>query len=226
MAVRAVQQATKTIPIVGVADDMAGEGLVESLVRPNGNTTGISILATELDGKRQEILIEAVPGIRRMAALADSSTLTEARARTLQDAARARNIDLSIYRIAKESEITAAIEMAHASGATALNVFASPMLFGSGRLIMERVAALRLPAMYQWPEMAEEGGLAAYGPRITYIQLLTALLTVKVLQGTKIADIPVEQPTKFELVINLKTANAMGITVPSALLARADKLIE
>ena len=226
MAVRAVQQATKTIPIVGVADDLVGEGLVESLARPNGNTTGISILATELDGKRQEILIEAVPGIRRMAALADSSTLTEARARALQDAARARNIDLSIYRIAKESEITAAIEMAHASGATALNVFASPMLFGSGRLIMERVGALRLPAMYQWPEMAEEGGLAAYGPRITYIRLLTARLTVKVLQGTKIADIPVEQPTKFELVINLKTADALGITVPATLVARADKGIE
>jgi putative ABC transport system substrate-binding protein len=80
--------------------------------------------------------------------------------------------------------------------------------------------------MYQWPEMAEEGGLAAYGPRIIYTRLLTARLTVKVLQGSKIADIPVEQPTKFELVINLKTANAMGITVPSALLARADKLIE
>jgi putative tryptophan/tyrosine transport system substrate-binding protein len=226
VAVRAVQQATKTIPIVGIADDMVGEGLVESLARPSSNTTGISILATELDGKRQEILIEAVPGIRRMAALADSSRLTEARARALQDAARARNIDLSIYRIVKESEIAAAIDMAHASGATALNVFASPMLFGSGRLIMERVAALRLPAMYQWPEMAEEGGFAAYGPRITYTRLLAAPLTVKVLRGTKIADIPVEQPTKFELVINLKTANAMGFTVPESLLARADKVIE
>jgi putative ABC transport system substrate-binding protein len=205
---------------------MVGEGLVESLARPNGNTTGISILATELDGKRQEILIEAVPGIRRMAALADSSTLTEAKARALQDAARARNIDLSIYRIAKESEIAAAIDMAHASGATALNVFASPMLFGNGRLIMERVAALRLPAIYQWPEMAEEGGFAAYGPRITYIRLLTARLTVKVLQGVKIADIPVEQPTQFELVINLKTANALGVTVPATLVARVDKVIE
>jgi putative ABC transport system substrate-binding protein len=226
VAVRAVQQATKTIPIVGVADDMVGEGLVESLARPNGNTTGISILATELDGKRQELLIEAVPGIRRMAALADSTTLTEARARALQEVARARNIDLSIRRIAKDSEIAAAIDMAHASGATALNVFASPMFFGNGRLIMERVAALRLPAMYQWPDMAEEGGFAAYGPRITYIRALTARLTVKILQGVKVADIPVEQPSKFELVINLKTAKAMGVTVPEALLVRADKVIE
>jgi putative ABC transport system substrate-binding protein len=100
------------------------------------------------------------------------------------------------------------------------------MFFAKGRLIMERVAALRLPAMYQWPDMAEEGGFAAYGPRIAYIRVLTARLTVKILQGVKVADVPVEQPSKFELVINLKTAKAMGITVPEALLARADKVIE
>ena len=161
-----------------------------------------------------------------MAALADSSTLTEARARALQDAARARDIDLSIYRIAKDSEIAAAIDTAYASRATALNVFASPKFFANSRLIIERVAALRLPAMYHWPEMAEEGGFAAYGPRNTFIRLLTARLTVKVLQNVKIANIPVEQPTKFELVINLKTANAMGVTVPATLVARADKVIE
>ncbi len=226
VAVRALQQATRTIPIVGAADDMIGEGLVESLARPNGNTTGISILNTELDGKRQELLIEAVPGIRRMAALADSSMLTETKARTLQDAAHARSIDLSIYRIAKGNEIAAAIDMAHASGATALNVFASPMLFGNGRLIMERVAALRLPAMYQWPEMADEGGFGAYGPSFTYIRVLAARLAVKVLQGVKVADIPVEQPTKFELVINLKTAKALGLTISESFLARADRVIE
>src|SRR5215467_11665328 len=97
VAIRAVQQATKSIPIVGITDEMVREGLVESFARPNGNTTGISILATELDGKRRDILIEAVPGIRRMAALADSSTLTEMKARALEDAARTRNIDLSIH---------------------------------------------------------------------------------------------------------------------------------
>ncbi len=226
VAVRAVQQATRTIPIVGAADDMVGERLVESLARPNGNTTGISILNAELDGKRQEILIEAVPGIRRMAALADSSMLAETKARALQDAAHARSVDLSIYRIAKGNEIAAAIDMAHASGATALNVLASPMLFGNGRLIMERVAALRLPAMYQWPEMADEGGFAAYGPRFTYIRVLAARLMVKILQGVRVADVPVEQPTEFELVINLKTAKTLGLTVPESFLVRADKVIE
>jgi putative ABC transport system substrate-binding protein len=226
VAIRALQHATKAIPIVAVTDDMVGERLVESLARPGGNTTGVSILATELDGKRQEILIEAVPGLRRMAALADSSTLSDAKARALQEAARARSIDLDIHRIVKGDEIEAAIDKAQASGATALNVFASPMLHSNGRLIMERVAALRLPAMYQWPEMAEEGGFVAYGPRLSESNVLAARLAAKLFRGTKPADIPVEQPTKFELVINLKTANAMGVTVPPAVLARADKVIE
>ena len=128
---------------------MVGEGFVKSFARPNGNTTGISIFATELDGKRQDILIEAVPGIRRMAALADTLT-TEAKTRALQEAARAHNVELSIYRITRAEEIVATIDKAQASGATALNVLASPMLDGNVPLIIERVAALRLPAMYQW----------------------------------------------------------------------------
>ena len=106
---------------------MVGEGLVNSLARPNGNTTGVSILATELDGKRQEILIEAVPGLRRMAALANSRTTTDAEIHTLQEAARSRNIELSIHQIARAEQIAAAVDRALASGATALNVLASPM---------------------------------------------------------------------------------------------------
>ena len=174
VAIRAVQQVTKTIPIVGIADDMVGEGLVGSFARPNGNVTGISILATELDGKRQDILIEAVPSIRRMAALADSSTLTEAKARAPQEAARAHKVELSIYRITRAEEILATIDKAQASGATALNVFASPMLDGNVPLIMERVAALRLPAIYQWPVWAELGGFVGYGPPLDHLADLTA----------------------------------------------------
>jgi putative ABC transport system substrate-binding protein len=116
VATRAAQQATKTIPIIGVADDMVGEGLVESLSRPNGNTTGVSILATELDGKRQELLIEAVPGLRPMAALADSNSTAEAKLGALREAARARNVELLIYRIAKGEEIAGAIDTARALG--------------------------------------------------------------------------------------------------------------
>jgi putative tryptophan/tyrosine transport system substrate-binding protein len=226
-AIHAAQQATKTIPIFGFTDDMVGSGFVSSMARPNGNITGISLLATELDGKRQEILIEAVPGVRRMAVLADTNTTAPAKLDALQEAARARNVGLSIHQIGRGEEIAAAIDMAHASGATALNVLASPILFLNRRLIMDRVAALHMPAIYQWPDEAEEGGFIGYGPSIIQINReISARLIAKLLRGTKIADIPVEQPTKFELVINLKTANALGVTVPATLVVRADKVIE
>jgi putative ABC transport system substrate-binding protein len=224
--IRAAQQATKTIPILAITDDMVGSGLVGSLAHPDGNTTGISVLATELDGKRQEILIEAVPGLRRMAALADTNN-SVAKLDALQEAARARNVELSIHQIAKADEIAAAIDMAHASGAAALNVLGSPILYLNRQIIMERATARRMPAIYQWAEVAEEGGFAAYGPR--FLQLFREVLPrqlVQLLRGVKVADIPIEQPTKFELVINLKTANAMGVTVPAILVARADKVIE
>jgi ABC-type uncharacterized transport system substrate-binding protein len=226
VAVRAVQQATKSIPIVGIAGDMVGEGLVESFSRPNGNTTGISVFSRELDGKRQDFLIEAVPGIRRMAVLADPSIPTEANARAMQEAARAQNVELSIYRITRAEEIVATIDKAQASGATALNVLSSPMLDGNVPLIIERVAALRLPAMYQWAYWAERGGFIGYGPSQDQLEDLTARFAASLLRGTMPANLPVEQPTKFELVINLKTAKAMGVTVPEALLGRADKVIE
>jgi putative tryptophan/tyrosine transport system substrate-binding protein len=225
-AIRALQQATKTIPILGVTDDMVGEGFVDSLVRPGGHTTGVSILATELDSKRQELLIEAVPGLRRMATLADSNNTSGAKLDALREGARAHNIEVSIQVVTKGEEIAAAIDMAKSSGAAALNVLASPMLHGNFQLIRDRTAAFRLPAMYQWPELAEEGGFAAYGPRLTQLPDLSARLAANLLRGKDPANLPIEQPTKFELWINLKTANAMGVTVPETLLARADKVIE
>ena len=227
LATRAAQRATTTIPILAGAEDMVGSGLVNSLARPGGNTTGMSILATELDGKRQEILIEAVPRLRRIAALADSSVTTDKKLHPLMEEARPRNIELSIYWITRGEEIGATIDAAKASGIAALNVLSSPLLYGNRQLIMQRAAALGMPAIYQFPEEAEEGGFAAYGPRLVQIfreQMAPQL--VKLLRGTKVADIPVEQPIKFELVINLKTANALGVTVSATLLARADKVIE
>jgi putative tryptophan/tyrosine transport system substrate-binding protein len=227
LATRAAQGATHSIPIFGTSDDMVRSELVKSLARPEGNTTGISMFSTELDGKRQEILIEAVPGLRRMAALADSTTTALTQLRVLQDAARARNVELSIQRITRPEEIAAAIDAAKAWGAAALNVLASPVLFGNRQIVLERVAALRLPAIYQFPEVAQDGGCVAYGPRLVKIfgELVTRQL-VKLLRGTKPADVPVEQPTKFDLVINLKTAKALGLTIPPTLLATADEVIE
>jgi ABC-type uncharacterized transport system substrate-binding protein len=227
LGIRAAQQATAIIPILGITDDMVGEGLVNSLARPGGNTTGVSILANELNGKRQEILIEAVPGLRRMAILADTKATGSQELQALQEAARARDIVVLINQVASVEEITAAIDKASASGAAAINVLSSPFLYGSRQLIFERVAALHLPAIYQWAEEAEEGGFLAYGPRILQIfRELMARQLVKLLRGVKPADLPIEQPTKFELVINLKTAKAIGVTVPEALLVRADKVIE
>jgi putative tryptophan/tyrosine transport system substrate-binding protein len=227
LAIRTLQQATQTIPIIGISDDMLGEGLVDSLARPSGNVTGVSILATELDGKRQEILAEAVPGLRKLAVLADANNATVAKLDALREAARARGIELSVQRIAKSDTILAAIETAKASGAAALNVLASPMFFDNRRLIIERAAVLRLPAIYQWPEMAEQGGFAGYGPRfLRIVRELLARQVIQLLRGVKVADVPVEQPTKFELVINLKTAKVLDINVPPTLLARADEVIE
>jgi putative ABC transport system substrate-binding protein len=225
-AIRAAQQATKTIPIVSMVDDMLGSGQVKSLARPDGNTTGVSLLAVDLDGKRQDILIEAVPGLRRLAALGDFNHTT-AKLDALQKAARARNVELSIYRVARGEEIVAAIDSSHASGVTALNVLASPLLWANRQLIMDRAAALHLPTMHIFPEEAEEGAFAGYGPRLSqlFVEVMPQQI-IKLFQGVKVADVPVEQPAKFELVINLKTAKAMGVTVSPALLLRADKLIE
>jgi putative ABC transport system substrate-binding protein len=225
--IRAAQQATKTIPILAMTGDLIGLRLVASQARPDGNTTGVNIFANELDGKRQEILIEAVPGLRRMAFLADANFETVAKLDALQEAARAHNIDLSIHRIAKGEEITAAIDTAKASGAEGLNFSASPLFFTYRQLIMDRVAALRLPAIYEWPETAEEGGFAAYGPRLDqlFLEVMIQQL-VKLFRGIKVADIPIEQPTKFELVINLKTAKALGLTIAESFLVRADEVIE
>jgi putative ABC transport system substrate-binding protein len=225
-AIRAAQKATKAIPILAFTDDMVGAGLVTSMARPDGNTTGVSILATELDGKRQELLIEAVPGLRRMAALADSNRAA-VQLEALQKAAHSHDIELSVQRVASGDEIAAAIEEAQSSGAKALNVLAGPVLWAHRKLIMDRVAVLRLPAIYQFPEMAEEGGFLAYGPsQIDVFREPYGRQFVQLLRGVKVADIPVEQPTRFELAINLKTAKAMGVTVPEALLVRADKVIE
>ena len=225
-ASRAAQAATRTIPIFTVTDDMVGQGLVASLAHPGGNITGISILATELDGKRQEILMEMVPAAHRMAVLADANTAAPQNIRALQEAARARGAELAVRLVERPEQIVPQIEDASRAGAEALNVLASPILYGRRLDIFERTAALRLPAIYQSPEFAEEGGLIGYGPRITQMFRQLARQLANVLRGEKVGDMPVEQPTTFELAINLKTAKAIGFEVSPSLVLRADKVIE
>jgi putative ABC transport system substrate-binding protein len=225
-AARAAQAATRTIPILTLTDDMVGQGLVASLARPGGNTTGISILATELDGKRQEILMELVPAARRVAVLADANTAAPQNMRALQDAAGARGVELAIRLIERPERIVPEIEEVRRAGAEALNVLASPILYARRLDIFERAAALHLPTMYQSPEFAEEGGLVGYGPRITQMFRQLARQLAKIFGGEKVSDVPVEQPTTFELAINLRTAKAIGLELPSSLMLRADKVIE
>ena len=148
-----------------IADDLVLSGLARSLAHPGSNTTGISILATELDSKRQELLIELVPGARRIAALAEEGVTAAEQLRALEATPRAHGVVLSAHRVPKAEELGPAIDSAHAAGAEALNVLASTLLSVSQKLVIDSAAALKLPAIYQWPEEAEAGGLAAYGPR-------------------------------------------------------------
>jgi putative ABC transport system substrate-binding protein len=226
VTIRAAQLVTQTVPIAGVADDMVASGLVASLARPGGNTTGVSILTTELDEKRQELLIELVPGARRIAALFDPGSKSETQIREMVDAARARGFELLTYRVTSTAEIVSAIDAAQAAGAQALNAMASVVINANRQVIIDRAAALRLPAIYQFPESIEQGGFAAYGPRIEQIFRQLAVTVARIFRGERPQDLPVQQPTTFELVINLRTAKALGLTIPETLLIRADKVIE
>jgi ABC-type uncharacterized transport system substrate-binding protein len=223
---RAYQQLTRTIPLIAMTEDMVGAGLAASLARPGGNITGISILSPELDGKRQDLLIEMVPGARRMAALYDSTVTPGKHLDGLRDAARARGIALSVFGVARVEGIASAIEAAKAAGAQALNFLATPLFTVVPSNLVANVREARLPAIHQWPEMAEAGALAGYGPPFVEVFRQRARMVVKVLRGAKPADIPVEQPTRFELVINLQAAKAIGHDVPAGLVLRADRVIE
>jgi putative ABC transport system substrate-binding protein len=225
-ATRSAQAATANIPIVAITDDMVGEGLVRSLAQPGGNTTGISLLASDLDGKRQELLIEFIPGARRILVLADSRTTGPQRLQGLTEAARIQGVDLLVHRVEKSEEIGPAIDMAKAEAAVAINVLASPLLHANRHVIIRKTAALRIPAMYQWPETANEGGLLGYGPRLAEVMRQLGRQLVKVLSGANPTDLPIEQPTKFALAVNLKTAREIGLTIASSLIARADDVVE
>ena len=221
------QEATKSIPLVAMTEDMVAAGFAASLAKPGGNITGISLMSPDLDGKRQDILIEAVPNARRIAVLADSNVATLEHLRALETSARSSHgKELLVVRAANANEVGPAINDASTKGAAALNVLSSPMLHLNRRVIIERAAELRLPAIYQWPETADEGGLLGYGPSFIEAFRQRARMAAQVLRGAKPADLPIEQPSTFSLSINLKTAKAMNYTIPAALVLRADKLVE
>ena len=223
-AIRAAQRATSTIPIVGFADDMVGSAFAASMARPGGNTTGVSVLAGELDAKRLALLHELVPHARRIGVLADPTTVHTVP--QVEKAARDLGIDLVTRHAKNREEIGRALDAMIAARVAAVNVLASPVLNRLRGLIIDRVRQARLPAMYQWPETARDGGLVGYGPRLLLVYQQMTRFVDKILKGAKPADLPIEQPTTFELAINLKTAQALNLTIPPSVLGRADQVIE
>jgi ABC-type uncharacterized transport system substrate-binding protein len=227
-AIQAAQRATSTIPIVADDDDLLAEGVIGSLAKPGGNTTGVSvsILATELDAKRLEILKQIVPSARRVALLRDPANSVPARMQAVADTAQSLGVELQTVDISGPADLAPAFVSLRADGAEAVNILASPLLMSIREELGRLSLTEQLPAMCQWREMAEAGCLAAYGPTLRELADMRAALAVKMLKGARPGETPVQQPTRFELVINLKTAKALGLTIPPAILGRADEVIE
>ena len=227
----AAKQATATLPIVFAdAADPVTSGLVASLARPGGNVTGLFALAGDLVGKRLELLKLAVPGVSRIAVLWQPDALGERTDRDMlqaaEAAARALGVRLQFVQARVPTDIDAAFSEMTRARADALSIFPSSMLFQERRHLIDLAARSRLPTIYLTREYVEAGGLVSYAANVPDLFRRAASYVDKILKGAKPSDLPVEQATKFELVINLKTANALGITIPQALLIRADSLIE
>jgi putative ABC transport system substrate-binding protein len=221
----AVKAATNTIPVVSMSEDLVRAKLVTDMRNPGGNITGISIMGTELDAKRLEILAELLPARSTVLLLADPTTHRESRP-ALDAAAASLGLTLREAIVGTPEQIEQAMREAKDQGVAGVNVLSSALLFALRGHIISQAARLGLPAMYQWPETAEEGGLIAYGPSLRGAFRQVTTLVDKLLKGAKPGDIPVEQPTRFSLVINLKAASALGLTVQPLTLLRADRAID
>jgi putative ABC transport system substrate-binding protein len=230
-AARAAQQATTTIPIVvPVMGDPVGDGLVASLARPGGNITGLTFLGPELVPKRVGLLKEALPRVSRVAALWHPGGYSEGTTRDMvkqtEAAAHTLGVQLQLVGVRGPDELDRAFSTMTREHADALIVFPSPMLFNERRRIVDLAIQHRLPSISVAREFVELGGLIAYGASIPGLVRRSATYVDKILKGARPGDLPVEEPTKFELVMNMKTAKALGLTIPQSLLQRADRVIE
>jgi len=221
--IRAAIKATSTIPIVFVVGDAIAAGAVKSLALPGGNATGLSFLNTEISTKRLELLHEALPRIRRVAVLWDQ-TQTAPSATT--NAARLLDLELQLLGVKDAEEFETAFKAAQSGHAEAIDVLASPYFNAHRKRLVELAAMYRLPAIYESSEYVQAGGLMSYGPSLADLFRRMAGYVDRILKGAKSGDLPVEQPTKFELWLNLKTAKALGLTIPPLLLGTADEVIE
>ena len=224
--VRAAMRAISTIPIIFPAlGDALANRAVTNLARPEGNSTGFSFLNTEISAKRMELLHEAVPNARRIAVLRDRMTTGADLKPTLQ-AAEATGLQAQIFEVTSPDEYDQTFSAAIAARAEAIDVLGSSVFNTNRERLIGLATRYRLPAMYEASEYVHSGGLMSYGASLIDLFRRSAGYVDKVLHGAKPADLPVQQPTKFELVINLQTAKALGLTVPHSLLARADEVIE
>jgi putative tryptophan/tyrosine transport system substrate-binding protein len=227
-AALAAKSATSTIPIVftGISDPVAA-GLVASLARPGGNLTGFSPFQFELMPKRLELLTELVPQARVIALLVNpDDPSAEGLIGDMQEAARTKAVQLPILKASTEGEIDAAFTTLLQLPAGALVVSPDPLFSSRRAQLVELASRHAVPAIYPWPELPAAGGLISYGANITALYRQAGIYAGRILKGAKPADLPVQQPTTFELVVNLKTAKALGLTVPPSILARADEVIE
>jgi len=224
----AAKTATLTIPIVfETGTDPVEKGLVASFARPGGNLTGFTILTAELMPKRLELLSEMVPQAKMIALLANPNNLAAERMmRDVQEAARAKGVQLQILKAGAENEFETAFATLVQSHAGGLLVGNDPFFFSRREELVALAARHVVPAMYEWREFAAAGGLISYGTSFAAVNRQVGVYAGRILKGAKPADLPVEQPTRFELVVNLKTAKALGLTVPPSILSRADEVIE
>ena len=224
---RAVKEATTTIPIVmGFDTDPVGNGFVASLARPGGNITGLSVVSPELSGKQLELLKEIVPKLSRVAVLGTSTNPGNSQAlKETELAAGAYTVQLQNLDVLSPKDIETAFRDAGKGRAGAVLVLASPLIESHRTQITDLAAKNRLPAIYYAPEFVEAGGLMSYGTSFADLFRRAATYVDKILKGAKPGDLPVEQPKKFEFIINLKTAKQIGLTIPPNVLARADKVI-
>jgi putative ABC transport system substrate-binding protein len=226
-AAKAAKQATGTIPIVMVyVGDPVGSGLIASLARPGGNVTGLSSQA-EQGGKQLQLLHEIAPGASRVAVIWDPSNPSHLRSlKDVEASGQALRIVIRSHSVRTPDELEIVLAAIERERATAFMPFDSQVAFVNRRRLVEFAARNRLPAVYWVRAYANDGGLMSYGPSLPDLFRRASTYVVKILKGAKPADLPIEQPTKFELVINLKTAKALGLTIPPTLLARADEVIE
>jgi len=225
-ATQAALDADAQLPVVATLGEVIGLGFAAQLGRPGGRLTGVSFLGTPLNAKRLELLAELVPKGSAVLNLGDPATRSDVLAEAIAATARASGLVSHTLYAATAADVEKVLASARRLRVAGVNVLGSPFLHGNRALIIELAAKARLPAVYQWPSTAREGGLMAYGPNVAAMRQQVAGLVARVLGGTKAGDLPIEQPTKFELVINLKTAKAIGLTIPASLLLRADEVIE